>query len=158
MSLHCICNECRFFRSASVSNLRRSSSCCNLSLNSSSASDKAMCQRLPIAVAPRRSRATGQTLSCFRCARPPTPLLLDFSACHAVPALCPIVVLCEGVLSCPLGITELSEPVSVDIYLHPYPYTSTKATHTHSCNAAEVRSRDAVLTTWPVCSPSGICS
>ena len=25
----------------------------------------------------------------------------------------------QGVLSCPLGITELSEPVSVDIYLHP---------------------------------------
>jgi hypothetical protein len=32
-------------------------------------------------------------------------------------ALCPVDVLCEGVLSCPLGITELSEPVSVDIYI-----------------------------------------
>ena len=54
----------------------------------------------------------------------------------------------QGVLSCPLGITELSEPVSVDIYLHPYAYTSTKATHTHSCNAAEVLGRSAATAVY----------
>ena len=41
-----------------------------------------------------------------------------FAVCFAVVSCS--VFLCEGVLACPLGVTELCEPVSVDIiYLHP---------------------------------------